>query len=114
MIAVARDPRAVRVAHGARLHIGFLAAIMLGAVIAAALAPAALAKTFTVKTTEDLNAVSTCVEECSLRQAITDANESLEPLNTVDVPEGTYKLSHGPLAVEPEVGTTEKIVGEGV
>ncbi len=52
-----------------------------------------------------------CTEPCSLRQAIFDANGSIEKENRVEVPPGTYTLTRGPLEVDPHKETTELIFG---
>jgi CSLREA domain-containing protein len=67
----------------------------------ALVAPATgVAATFTVNTTADAPAtVGGCTTEptCSLRDAITRANESADPENLVIVPAGNYVISNGEL-----------------
>jgi hypothetical protein len=90
-----------------------LVAVLATAAAVALSASAASATTFTVSTTADTNtANSACTSPCSLRQAIVDANESTEKENIVEVPGGTYALTHGPLLINPMTGGTEVIFGE--
>jgi CSLREA domain-containing protein/uncharacterized repeat protein (TIGR01451 family) len=86
-----------------------------GAVLALALvAPAAgLAATFTVNTTADTTVPNGCTADpaCSLRDAITRANESADPENLVVVPAGNYPVEAGELS--PAANGTLTIRGAG-
>ena len=74
-------------------------------VLASALPAAAAAITFTVNRTDDPpigappSGCSGGVNDCSLRQAIADAN-ALGGANTIDLPAGTYTLSIAPSGVD--------------
>ncbi len=82
--------------------------------VALVLAAAAGAATFKVKGSADTESASgTCsLTECSLRQAV-EAASAAAGANTVLVPEGEYKLTHGPLLVQPQEGSTLTILGSG-
>jgi len=90
---------------------GRSAAIALAFLLLAA--SSADAKTFIVNPEIADGPVSSnpCTEPCSLRQAIADANGSIEKENRVEVPPGTYTLTQGPLEVDPHKETTELIFG---
>jgi hypothetical protein len=80
------------------------------AVLALGAAQAA-AKTYIVSTTADPEERNpACTAPCSLRQAITDANEAGEAENVVELPAGSYALARGSLALAPKAGL-EEIVG---
>ncbi|MEA2411271.1 MAG: large repetitive protein [Thermoleophilaceae bacterium] len=72
---------------------------------------AAQAATFNVNTTTDQTVTGGCTTapDCSLRDAVTAADNAPDPSNTINVPSGTYTLSLGSIGV---VGPLE-IAGAG-
>jgi uncharacterized repeat protein (TIGR01451 family)/CSLREA domain-containing protein len=75
-----------------------IARLLLTALVCGLFAAAsASGATFTVNTTDDLNA-GQCLTTCSLRDAIALASSSPDPEDTVVVPGGTYTLSLGELS----------------
>jgi hypothetical protein len=95
-------------AHGWRIVIVFAA--LLGFFAAAS---GARATTFVVTPALKDGSSTPCSEPCSLRQAITEANKSPEAENLVEVPPGTYELTQGTVTVDPQLKTTETILGRG-
>lgn len=85
-------------------------AALLGVLVAAS---GAHAKTFVVNPALADGSSSPCSEPCSLRQAIAEANKSPEAENLVEVPPGTYELTQGTVTVDPQLKTTETILGRG-
>jgi predicted outer membrane repeat protein len=89
-----------------------LLAVMVGTVCLV-LPAAGSAATFSVNSTADGPVVGTCAagETCTLRDAFSAAAASADAEDTIAVPEGTYTLSSGELAIE--TAGTVNILGAG-
>jgi len=95
---------------GRRLVTASIVAALLTMFLLAA-APAAFGATFTVTTTADGSGACTALE-CTLREAVEEANAASEP-STIVVPAGFYELTEAEFSIGSDLGISGEVAIEG-